>query len=328
MNREPIDVAIAPEVPVLHDVPTAPAAAATAPAQPRPQPQPQPQHQPRQAQPVSQDAAIGDIIRRACKLTPEQVEQVLAYQREHQVRFGEAAVALKFATTDDVMWALSQQFHYPFAAAERNALHADLVTVREPFSEQAELFRAVRSQLARKLHALGQRAPVAVVSPDVGDGKSYFAANLAVAFAQLGQRVLLIDADLRTPRQQVIFGIEQPTGLSTALAGRPAKVAQPLRALPTLSVVPAGTLPPNPLELVEHPSFSGLLRDLLPQYDQVLVDTPAFTHGADAAVIASRCGTALAMARQGRSRVAALQDLVGLLRDDAVQVLGMLVSQH
>jgi len=272
--------------------------------------------------------SIGDFIREACQLSAEQVELVLAHQRQHGVMFGEAAVALNLATSDTVMWALSQQFRYPYNAEHKQKINPELVVAREPFSEQAELFRAVRAQMTRKLQALPQRAALAVVSPDSGDGKTYFAANLALAFSQLGRRTLLIDADLRNPRQHEMFGIDNAQGLSAALAGRQARVNQPLEAMPHLFVVSAGTLPPNPLELVEHAAFAALMQDLIQQYDHVVVDTPALSHGADATVIAARCGAALAIARQGRSRLDTLKDLVAMLREDATQVLGVLVTQH
>lgn len=291
-------------------------------------PQPAPAHDATATDTVISGRAIGDFIREACQLSAEQVEQVLAHQRQHGVMFGEAAVALNLATSDVVMWALSQQFRYPYSADGKDKLNAELVVAREPFSEQAELFRAVRAQMARKLQALPQRTALAVVSPDAGDGKTYFAANLALAFSQLGRRTLLVDADLRNPRQHQVFGIDNSQGLSAALAGRQARVAQPLAGFPNLSVVSAGTLPPNPLELVEHAAFGMLMQDLIGQYDHVIVDTPALSHGADATVIAARCGAALAIARQGRSKLDTLKDLVAMLREDATQVLGVLITQH
>lgn len=315
MNREPqMDVldADVPDAATQVSAPVAPPAAPDTPG----------------TAPLITGRSIGDFIREACQLSAEQVEQVLAHQRQHGVMFGEAAVALNMATSDVVMWALSQQFRYPYSAESKDKLNPELVVAREPFSEQAELFRAVRAQMARKLQALPQRAALAVVSPDSGDGKTYFAANLALAFSQLGRRTLLVDADLRNPRQHEVFGIDNSQGLSAALAGRQARVVQPLSGFPMLSVVSAGTLPPNPLELVEHAAFAALMQDLIAQYDHVIVDTPALSHGADATVIAARCGASLAIARQGRSKLDTLKDLVAMLREDATQVLGVLVTQH
>ena len=85
--------------------------------------------------------SIGDLMREARGLTAGQVEQILAYQRQHNMHFGEAAVALKLASRDDVLWALAQQFQYPYApAGEVPALHNDLITAIDPFSEESEMF--------------------------------------------------------------------------------------------------------------------------------------------------------------------------------------------
>ena len=88
--------------------------------------------------------AIGEIIRRRKSLTEAQVEQVLMYQRKHGVRFGEAAIALKLATHDDVMQALSVQFDYPHSSFQEEPCPPELVTAARPFSDQAEIFRDLR----------------------------------------------------------------------------------------------------------------------------------------------------------------------------------------
>ena len=79
-------------------------------------------------------------------------------------------------------------------------------------------------------------------------------------------------------------------------------------------MLPVGITPPNPLELVERPAFGLLMRELVSKFDHVVVDTPAAEYGADASVIAARCGAALVMARKNASRMGALQDLVADLR--------------
>ena len=239
------------------------------------------------------DRSIGDIIREARKLAPEQVDAVVAYQHEHRVRFGEAAIALGFATEQDVLSALSKQFHYPYSPEEQHCKFSDeLVVANEPFSQQAEAFRAIRSRLI--LHRSGgdgSRRAVAVVSPDSGDGKTFFSANLAVALSQLGGRTLLVDADLRGPRQHSIFGMANTMGLSGVLSGRAeANVIQRVADLPSLYVLPVGNVPPNPLELFERPVFGLLMNELSSKFDYVVVDTPAAMYGADASVIASKCG--------------------------------------
>lgn len=275
------------------------------------------------------DRSIGSIIAETRNLSAEQVEKILQHQREKGIRFGEAAIALGYASADDVLFALSQQFHYPFAAEDRRKASPELVALNQPFGVQAETFRAIRSQIMMRLYNEGQdRRAIAVVSPDAGDGKTFFSANLAVTLAQLGGRTLLVDADLRGPRQHQVFGISNDAGLSGILSGRAeAKVIQQVPGVPSLFVLPVGVTPPNPLELVERPAFGLLMRELLSKFDHVVVDTPAAQYGSDCAVIAARCGAALVVARQGKSQVTSLQDLVANLAETPAKLAGVIVNE-
>jgi protein-tyrosine kinase len=275
------------------------------------------------------DQSIGTIIAETRNLTAEQVEKVLAHQKAKGIRFGEAAIALGYASNDDVLFALSQQFHYPYAAEGQRKANPELVALNQPFSVQAESFRAIRSQIIMRLFNEGQeRHAIAVVSPDSGDGKTYFAANLAVTLAQLGGRTLLVDADMRGPRQHEVFGIDNSAGLSGILSGRAeSKVIQQVAGVPSLFVLPVGITPPNPLELVERPAFGLLIRELLGKFDHVVVDTPAAQYGSDCAVIAARCGAALVIARQGKSAVVSLQDLVANLVETPAKLAGVIVNE-
>jgi len=276
------------------------------------------------------DRSIGDFIGDLRKLKPAQIEQVLAYQREHGVRFGEAAVALSLASREDVMWALSRQFHYPYAAGDVSTLSPELAAAIDPFSAQSEAFRGIRSQLLLGPLAADQpRRALAVLSPESGDGRSFFAANLAIVFSQLGARTLLVDADMRSPKLHQLFGTTAANGLSGVLAGRvEANVVRPVPELPSLFVLPVGAKPPNPLELLQRPAFGLLLSELLDKFDHVIVDTPAASQGADARVLAARCGVAMVVARRHASGMKTLHHLVSELRRGAVEFAGVALNEH
>lgn len=293
-------------------------------AQPRPQPAPQPA-----AADEGHDRSIGDILAELRNLTAEQVEQILERQRESGIRFGEAAVELGYASKDDVLFALSQQFHYPYAPEEQRKASPELVALNEPFSPRAEIFRGLRSQLMMRVFSdAAPRHALAIISPDAGDGKTYCAANLAVTLAQLGGRTLLVDADMRGPRLHDVFKLANRSGLSGILSGRSDnQVVQQVPGVPSLFVLPLGTVPPNPLELVERPAFGLLMRELVSKFDHVVVDTPAAVYGADAMVIAARCGAALVIARKDTSRVAMLQDLVDSLAGGPAKVAGVIYNE-
>jgi len=201
--------------------------------------------------------------------------------------------------------------------------------LNQPFGHQAEAFRAIRSQiLMRTQGEKGTRRPLAVVSHDTGDGKTFFCANLAVALAQLGGKVVVIDADMRGARLDQVFGVPGGVGLSGVLSGRGGKgVVKSVPGIPNLYVIPVGVQPPNPLELVEGPSFGMLLREVSIKFDHVIVDTPAGCFGSDGVVIASRCGSALVISRKDANKVTRLQELVGSLQAGNVRLAGVIMNE-
>lgn len=280
---------------------------------------------------VPRERSIGEIISEANKLSPDQIEQILNYQRENGVRFGEAAVALGLANSDDVLWALAQQFHYPYTNENKAGINLELVVATKPFTDQAEAFRAIRSHLIMKVYSQeeGPRPAICVISPNSGDGKTFFAANIAVAFSQLPGRTLLIDADMRNPRLHELFKLsERGGGLSSILSGRAAtKVIQSVEGLPNLFVLPVGPTPPNPLELLERPAFGLMLRELKTKFDRIIVDTPAASLGTDGAVTAAKCGAALIVARQNKTRIHAVEQLSRIISMGPARLIGCIVNE-
>jgi len=118
---------------------------------------------------------IGAILRAKSGISADDVEQILHHARKKGVRFGDAAVALRLVTQDEVLQALAEQFGYPYATEERRRLRPELVGLNQPFSLQAEAIRQIRSQLIMTVFMEGQQRPaLAVVSPASGDGKTYF----------------------------------------------------------------------------------------------------------------------------------------------------------
>ena len=276
------------------------------------------------------DRSMGELIRVANSLTEAQIDEVAEYQRRRGIRFGEAAVALKFASNDDVLWALSQQFHYPYAPEAIRHRNRELVVAADPFGDQAEVIRDLCSQIAMGANQRNEpRSALSVVSHDVGDGKTFLAANLAVAFSQVGRRTLLIDADMRTPRLHEAFGLESKVGLSAVLSGRTdVSAIQAVPDLPSLFVLPVGVVPPNPLELLQRSAFGLLINELVSKFDHVIVDTPALSRGADLRVIAAHCGSAIVVGRKGRSKMSALARLTEVMGRSRARVAGVVLNDH
>jgi receptor protein-tyrosine kinase len=280
--------------------------------------------------PAVPDRSIGAILIKQGRLSVADAERVLRYQVEKNLRFGDAALALGVLTEADIELALSRQYDYPYLLPGESAISAEVVAAYEPFTSRVESLRALRNQLMwRWFDTDAERRVLAVTGAERGDGRSFLAANLAVVFSQPGQRTLLIDADLRNPRQHTVFGLENRTGLSNWLSGRPAADAvQRVPGLVDLSVLPAGSPPPNPSELLGRPALGQVLRELAPQYDVILIDTPASVECSDAQMVAGRAGAALVVTRQNVTHVGNVRDLVGELTEARVHLVGTVLNKY
>jgi capsular exopolysaccharide synthesis family protein len=167
-----------------------------------------------------------------------------------------------------------------------------------------------------------------VVSPDRREGRSLAAANLAITFAQLGQRTLLIDADLRQPSLHTLFDVRQRLGLSDLLAGRLGEQAVTgIDGLARLCLMPAGTVPPNPQELLARPRFDQMLQALTQDHEVIIIDTPAAGQCADAQTVAVRAGAALLLARRHASSLSRLAQLGQGLSGFGVQLVGSVLNE-
>lgn len=268
---------------------------------------------------------IGGILVEEGKLSAGDVKRILELQHAEGMRFGEAAVRLGLITVDDLRRAIARQYDLPHLLPDNERVSRELVVAYDPFHRCAEQMRAVRTQLLIRWSNGGVRnRKLAIVSPGVGEGRSYVAANLAVAFAQLGERTLLIDADLRRSRQQQIFGAADRIGLSAVLTGRvdPAQAVVPIREFGTLWLLPAGARPPNPMELISRDSLASLLHDLQHQFTVILLDTPASKLCADALMVSFRAGSALVLARKDHTPVADTDGLIAEVSTAGAHVVG------
>ena len=271
--------------------------------------------------------AIGTILVDAGRLAQDDAELILQFQRQRGARFGDAGLAFGLLSEDDVRFALSVQFGYPYLSRD-STMSRELVAAYEPASRPVEQLRALRSQLMLRWFGTGvDRRGLAIVSASPMEGRSYIAANLAIVFSQLGERTLLIDADMRAPRQHQLFNLGKKAGLSDMLAGRAgpeAVVGVP--ALQDLSVLPAGAIPPNPQELLGRQEFSRLLQSLGEDFSVIIIDTPSAGECADAHTVAVRAGAALMVARQNRSSVRQMAKFTQGLREFGVTLVGSVLN--
>jgi len=211
-------------------------------------------------------------------------------------------------------------------AFDAEATRSPLVVQAAPRSPRAEAFRALRTNL-RFVGIDGAARTFVVTSAMPAEGKSTTVANLAVAIAEAGERVVLVDGDLRRPRAAEIMGLDGTVGLSDVLIGHVEldDAVQPWGRR-GLSVLPAGSIPPNPSELLGSGAMRAVIADLTSRFDVVLIDAPPVLPVTDAAVLTSLTSGALVVTATGKSRRPQLRAAVdSLLRVDA-RVLGTIVT--
>jgi chain length determinant protein tyrosine kinase EpsG len=273
------------------------------------------------------DANMGRMLIEQGKLSLKDAQNVRYLQIVEGLRFGEAARRLGLVSEADIEQVLARQFDYPYLQVGQGNYPQSLIAAYQPFSAEVEALRTVRSELMLRWF-VGGRKTLAIAGVQPGDGASLLAANLAVVFSQLGQRTLLVDANLRTPCQHRMFNLSNGQGLVDVLAGRavPGMLAL-AEAFLDLSILPAGAPAPNPQELISRDSF-GAMNDLLREsFDIVLYDTPAFSSAADALTIAAHAGGVLLAVRKDSTRVDDLRIFSNQLQRSGAEIVGaVLVS--
>jgi capsular exopolysaccharide synthesis family protein len=216
--------------------------------------------------------------------------------------------------------------HIPAEAAAGRTLDPMRRGLCHPDSRVADACRQVRTALCVRTRAGGGKV-IQVTSPDPGDGATTLATNLAVSVAQSGRKVLLVDADFRSPRPDKAHGGSNGVGLSSLLHGT-AATAEAVRpsAVEGLSVLPSGPAPANPAELLASPRLRALLAEVAGAYDLVLVDTPPLLAVSDPMVVAVEADEVLLtvrLARNGRPRA---ERAMEILEAAGARVLGVVVN--
>lgn len=273
---------------------------------------------------VESDRSIGSILVEQGKLAESDTRRVVELQRAEGLRFGEAAIWLGLITEEDLNLALAKQFDFSQLPAGESTASAELVAAYAPFHRRVEELRALRMQLLiRWFNSTHQRKVLAIVSPSTGEGRTYLAANLAVVFAQLGERTLLIDADMRSPRQHKLFNVADRVGLSAVLSGRADYSAVvPVPGIAGLALLPAGAPPPNPQELLSRAPLVRLLQEMQNKFEVILIDTPPAKLYADAQSVTYHAGGAMVLARKNHTRVADTASVIRDLSDTGAQIVG------
>lgn len=202
-----------------------------------------------------------------------------------------------------------------------------LVTVDAPKSPPAEAYRTLRSNIRFSLFDRPAKTFL-VTSAGSGEGKSVSAANLAVAYAQSGVSVILVDTDLRRPVQHRIFEVENEVGVTNVVVGDlDAATALSATEVPGLKLLTTGPLPPNPAELLESEQMTRLIDRLTELADIVIFDSPPAVMLSDATILASKLDRTIVVAESGQITERALADIERLFRHARADILGIVLNK-
>src|SRR5512143_223539 len=206
--------------------------------------------------------------------------------------------------------------------------NAQLITVRQPRSVVSEAYRSLRTNIQFST-VDGQFRTLLVTSANPGDGKTITAANLAITLAQSGQRVALIDADLRRPSQHKVFSLPNKAGLTTILMDTSVQLTDMLQTteVENLRVMPVGPVPPNPSEMLGSKRMGYLIETLQQEADVVIFDSPPLLAVTDGAVLGARLDGVLIVINAGHTRRVHLQRSKEVLNTVGARVIGAVLNR-
>ncbi len=202
-----------------------------------------------------------------------------------------------------------------------------LLAVTAPADPTVEALRSLRTSLHFAMLEAKNNI-LAISGPRPGVGKTFVSTNLAAVIAQAGQRVLVIDADMRKGTLHKILGVSHQKGLSDVLGGKLSvdDVIHQVSGLDNMHYMVRGDIPPNPAELLMHPRFAQLLQDMSGKYDLVIVDTPPILAVTDPALVATHAGSSLLVTRFGVNQAKEIELTLQRFEQNGVQIKGAIFN--
>jgi protein-tyrosine kinase len=280
-------------------------------------------------------------------LSAESVERIGEIVRSEGLSFGDAAFRLGLVSREDlddaIAWVerrndqpgpIETAIHQAKARTSVALRHAGMVRpgsrlllVHDPDSPRSERIRALRTELMLLVGEARHDNVLALLSPGASEGRSQLCAELAISFAQAGRRTLLVDADMRHPHQHLLFNADYQWGLAQALALGEAPTLYGVEGVPELSLLSAGVIPPNPLELVTNRRFGRMVETWRRTYDFVLIDTPPVSQYADGLPIATAANRVLIVTRTESTSFSSMKELVRRLAPTQARILGAVLNK-
>jgi protein-tyrosine kinase len=297
---------------------------------------------------VGMISTLRDALISTGKLTSEDAARVDDVMRTLGLGFADAAIDLGLITPGDVEEAIHAARHRSSGTNDgiiEEALHKRpsrrnlpvkyvrmvkpgslLILRHHPDNTYSEQIRALRTELLLLNSDARSGILIAVLSPCQGEGRTQLCAELAIAFSQLGQQTLLMDADLRRPRVHALFESDNTIGLGQALTSGGAPEILGVEDMPSLSVLIAGPSLSNPLEMLTNGQFQSQLADLRNQYRIIIIDTPPVTEFADGLAIASYVEQVVIVGRLGSTRQKNMKEMLRRLGATQSRIVGAVIN--
>ncbi|MCK9192792.1 MAG: CpsD/CapB family tyrosine-protein kinase [Nevskia sp.] len=270
---------------------------------------------------------LREALIRCCALDSEAIKKITHAARVLDIDFSEAAVRTGFVTEEDIEYA---QHASQSTSARLNAPKAkpaqELMLSRDPFDPRNEQILALRTELLLRHDGASRANMLAMLSPGRGEGRSQLCAELAMSFAQLGHPTLLVDADLRKPRQHLLFNADNEYGLSHSIAKHETPVLQAVEGFPWLSLLTSGPTPLNPLELLSGSHFERLIKEWRHSYEFVVIDTAPVGLHSDGLAVATLVGRVLTVSRANKTPYKQQKEMLRRLTVTRAQILGAVIK--
>jgi len=281
------------------------------------------------------------------RLSQDAVEQINEVMRALHVRFAEAALQSGVVSQqeldeaqewiskralgrsggliEEILRRTTRQRNTILWGQDQLEPSTELILAHQPDHPYSEAVRSLRTELL--LRCKGTPGIIALLSPSEGDGRSKLAAELAISFAQLERRTLLVDADLRKPSQHRLFATENDIGLAQALSRGGPHHFHGIKGLQEMALITSGEVPQNPLELLSGRGFERAIREWRRNFEFLILDTPPMTRYSDALAVAAITGNVLVIGRAEATKFKELNELFRSLSAAHSRILGAVLNR-